>query len=207
MGCHFLLQGIFPIQWSNLGLLRLLYWQVGSLSLRHLGSPNIVSEICRNEKWGRYTIQLIFLKIFWCVPFFEIFIDFFNHIVSVLCFGFLAPRHVSSLVPRQESNPHALHRKAKSYTLGSQGSPHSTSILWSVPNISCSWQCRNTDWNHCCRDFIEIVFFSPPWFDYCFQYFLLFNLLETSLRIFQRISLYSGISTHLFYISSLICYT
>ena len=27
MGCHFLLQGIFPTQESNLGLLHLLHWQ------------------------------------------------------------------------------------------------------------------------------------------------------------------------------------
>ena len=37
--CHFLLQGIFPAQRSNPSFLRLLRWQVGSLSLCHLGSP------------------------------------------------------------------------------------------------------------------------------------------------------------------------
>ena len=36
MGCHFLLQGISPIQGSNLNLL---HWQVNSLSLQYLGSP------------------------------------------------------------------------------------------------------------------------------------------------------------------------
>ena len=35
-GCHFLLQGIFLTQGSNMGLL---HWQVGSLPLSHLGSP------------------------------------------------------------------------------------------------------------------------------------------------------------------------
>ena len=35
-GCHFLLQGIFPIQGSNPSLL---HWQAGSLPLSHLGSP------------------------------------------------------------------------------------------------------------------------------------------------------------------------
>ena len=45
VGCHFLLQGIFPTQGLNLHLLHLLHWQVGfcfcffSL-LCHLGSPN-----------------------------------------------------------------------------------------------------------------------------------------------------------------------
>ena len=36
VGCHFLLQGIFPTQGSNLSLL---YWQVDSLPLSHLGNP------------------------------------------------------------------------------------------------------------------------------------------------------------------------
>ena len=39
MGCHFLLQGIFPTQGWNLGLLHLLHCQVGSLSLSHPGCP------------------------------------------------------------------------------------------------------------------------------------------------------------------------
>ena len=39
VGCHFLLQGIFPTQELNLGLLHLLHWQVDSLPLRPLGSP------------------------------------------------------------------------------------------------------------------------------------------------------------------------
>ena len=36
VGCHFLLQGIFPTQGSNPCLL---HWQVASIPLRHLGSP------------------------------------------------------------------------------------------------------------------------------------------------------------------------
>lgn len=39
VGCHALLQGIFPAQESNPRLLHLLYWQADSLSLCHLGSP------------------------------------------------------------------------------------------------------------------------------------------------------------------------
>ena len=35
VSCHFLLQGIFPPQESNL---HLLHWQTGSLPLRHLGT-------------------------------------------------------------------------------------------------------------------------------------------------------------------------
>ena len=37
-GCHFILQGIFPTQGLNLGLLCLLHWQGDSLPLCHLGS-------------------------------------------------------------------------------------------------------------------------------------------------------------------------
>ena len=39
VGCHFLLQGIFPMQGWNMCLWCLLHWQVGSLPLSHLGSP------------------------------------------------------------------------------------------------------------------------------------------------------------------------
>ena len=39
VGCYFLLQGIFPTQGSNLGLLHLLHWQADSLPLSHQGSP------------------------------------------------------------------------------------------------------------------------------------------------------------------------
>ena len=40
VGCHFLLQSIFPTQGLNLCLL---HWQVDSLALSHLGSPDVVS--------------------------------------------------------------------------------------------------------------------------------------------------------------------
>ena len=39
VGCHFLLQRIFPTQGLNLCLLHFLYWQVDSLPLHHLGRP------------------------------------------------------------------------------------------------------------------------------------------------------------------------
>ena len=39
VGCHALLQGIFPTQKSNPGLLCLLYWQVSSLPLASFGKP------------------------------------------------------------------------------------------------------------------------------------------------------------------------
>ena len=39
VGCHFLFQGIFPTQGSNLHCLCLLHWQMCSLSLVPLGGP------------------------------------------------------------------------------------------------------------------------------------------------------------------------
>ena len=39
VGCHFLLQGIFPSQGLNLCLLCLLHWQAGSLPLAPPGKP------------------------------------------------------------------------------------------------------------------------------------------------------------------------
>ena len=39
VGCHALLQGIFPTQGSNPHLLSLLYWQVGSLPVASPGKP------------------------------------------------------------------------------------------------------------------------------------------------------------------------
>ena len=40
VGCQALLQGIFPTQGSNLGLLHLLHWQVGYLPLAPPGKPS-----------------------------------------------------------------------------------------------------------------------------------------------------------------------
>ena len=42
VGCHALLQGIFPTQGSNLRLLRLLHWQAGSLPPALPGKPSSV---------------------------------------------------------------------------------------------------------------------------------------------------------------------
>ena len=44
VGCHFLLQGIFPTQRSNLSLLHLLHWQVDSLPLVP-GKPTLYSYV------------------------------------------------------------------------------------------------------------------------------------------------------------------
>ena len=45
VGCHFLLQGIFPTQGSNL---RLLYWQADSLPHSHLGSHTFCTDSCNS---------------------------------------------------------------------------------------------------------------------------------------------------------------
>ena len=44
MGCHFLLQEIFPTQGSNLHLFSLLHWQEDSLPLAPPGKPLYVSK-------------------------------------------------------------------------------------------------------------------------------------------------------------------
>ena len=43
MGCHSLLQGIFPTEGSNLCLLCFLHCQADSLPLNHLESPSIIT--------------------------------------------------------------------------------------------------------------------------------------------------------------------
>ena len=45
VGCHFLLQGIFPTQRPNWHLLCLLHWQVGSLPVVLPGKPFIYSTV------------------------------------------------------------------------------------------------------------------------------------------------------------------
>ena len=49
MGCHFLLQGIFPTQGSNSHLLHLLHWQADSLPLSHLVGPLMLSLDAEKE--------------------------------------------------------------------------------------------------------------------------------------------------------------
>ena len=57
MGCHVLLQGIFPTQGSNSHLLRLLHWQAGSLSLLPPGKPYMqhrkyqIKNLCILPAW------------------------------------------------------------------------------------------------------------------------------------------------------------
>ena len=54
-GCRFILQGIFPTHWFNLGLWCLLHWQTGSLSLVPPGKPSKINiyvfifVMCKNK--------------------------------------------------------------------------------------------------------------------------------------------------------------
>ena len=52
VGCHCLLQGIFPTQGSNPHLLCLLHWQAGSLPLCHVGSR--IGDHCPLHVWERW---------------------------------------------------------------------------------------------------------------------------------------------------------
>ena len=57
VGCHFLLQGIFPTQGLNLSLLCLLYWQADSLSPSHLGSPGLEEAITKMREKSTYWLR------------------------------------------------------------------------------------------------------------------------------------------------------
>ena len=46
VGCHFLLQGVFQIQGSNL---HLLHWQADSLPLSHPGSPQVLQAPTKED--------------------------------------------------------------------------------------------------------------------------------------------------------------
>ena len=67
VGCHFLLQGIFPTPKLNLGLLCLLQWPADSSPLHHLGTlgstvvNNLSCELLEDEKWTLFTTKAWFL--------------------------------------------------------------------------------------------------------------------------------------------------
>ena len=58
VGCHFLLQGNFPIQGSNPCHQYLLYWQTDSLPMCHLGSPMLSTSLFK------YIISFILTTLF-----------------------------------------------------------------------------------------------------------------------------------------------
>ena len=59
VGCHFLLQGIFPTQESNLSFLYLLHWQVGSLLLAQPGKPQMKYMVGQKSI---LSIDLVFIQ-------------------------------------------------------------------------------------------------------------------------------------------------
>ena len=62
VGCHFLLQGVFPVQGLNPHLLHLLHRQVDSLPLRHLGSIIFIIIIFN---WDGLSASLQVCLLFW----------------------------------------------------------------------------------------------------------------------------------------------
>ena len=60
VGCHFLLQGIFPTQELNL---ELLVWQVDSLPLSHQGDPPPLSILTTKQITKNYLIYSINIHI------------------------------------------------------------------------------------------------------------------------------------------------
>ena len=57
-GCHFILQGIFPTQGSNLCLPCLLHWQVDCLPLSHLGRPIYILRGGTKASWICFMAKL-----------------------------------------------------------------------------------------------------------------------------------------------------
>ena len=81
VGCHFLLQGIFPIQGPNPHLLCLLHWQAGSLPLAPPGRLYTLHSSCS-------------IHFFWCGPFFKkSLLNLLQYCFSFM-FCFLASRRV-----------------------------------------------------------------------------------------------------------------
>ena len=71
VGCHFLLQGIFPPQGSNPHLLRLLHWQVDSLPLVTPRCANFLKRFCKKcELFLKSLLSLSWIASFFVFLFF-----------------------------------------------------------------------------------------------------------------------------------------
>ena len=73
VGCHFLLQGIFPTQGPNPRLLRLLHWQADSLPLappgKHIWVGHHVGKRIRGHSWWTF-MQFMWIGLFiWMLAF------------------------------------------------------------------------------------------------------------------------------------------
>ena len=65
--CHFLLQGIFPVQGLNISLLRLPPWQVYSLPLAPPGMPLIAMFVYAKKNklfWSAYVFETHFIYMY-----------------------------------------------------------------------------------------------------------------------------------------------
>ena len=79
--CHFLLQGTFPNQQSNLSLLHLLHWQADSLPLHYLGSPKTRltpsdwTKPCPHPAtlhWKIFSLWHLKLAHWWCIDYVDL---------------------------------------------------------------------------------------------------------------------------------------
>ena len=87
------------------------WWFVCQLRLMNLSLPD------PQERSLKLSLTRKFVLNCWEKVFFFFFLSLNWICSSVLCFGFLAARHVGSQLPDQGSNPHPLHWKVKSQPL------------------------------------------------------------------------------------------
>ena len=90
VGCHFLLQGIFPTQGLNLHLLHLLYWQAESLPLLYFYLPNMdaIFLICLTRNYNAILSRSSESRHLHLIPDLKeiVFIQFFTIKYDVRCF-------------------------------------------------------------------------------------------------------------------------
>ena len=65
VGCHFLLQGIFRTQGSNLHHLQILHWQAGSFPLSHRDFSGIYEESNYPRRWERKQPSILWVDSYW----------------------------------------------------------------------------------------------------------------------------------------------
>ena len=83
VGCHFLLQGIFPTQGLNLHFLN---WLTVSLPLSHQGSPSVMISYIPSVRMVLYTSDNVFFLVYvvWrymistCLPFVMLILPYFS---------------------------------------------------------------------------------------------------------------------------------
>ena len=92
---------------------------MGLIVPKHEMSPDCCALVLfLNLKKKFFSIQFLFLSCYWIC----------YHIASVLCFVFLAMRHMGSYLPEQGLNPHLPHWKAQPQPADCQGRPSPSSF-------------------------------------------------------------------------------